>query len=286
MFGSSHQQQQQKRTIQGSLSKGSSAKSSGIWRIGAVVMTFATLVVLAIHGRRVSRSSRTASSGHAAETGPDRESELVGIKKVTSSDQGDFDGKEKKVKTSPNESLLLKTAEGNIRIVLRPDLSPESVMYIHEMLQVKCSPCNLYRSEAPGILQGILQNESVEFASKRGECPPGFESVENTCPEWDLHCGCHGPIMTKGMVGWAAGETGPDFFINNYDESMEEMWGTQHTVWGGMLRVPLIPPFVSLLRWISLPTLLLSLSHICSSFVVSSLRLGNEKRFLTSNLSK
>jgi hypothetical protein len=284
MFGSSHQQQQQKRTIQGSLSKGSSAKSSGIWRIGAVVMTFATLVVLAIHGRRVYHSSRVASSGHAAEAGLDREPELVGIKKIINSDQRDLDGKEKKVKKSPNkESLLLKTLHGNIRIVLRPDLSPESVMYIHEMLQVKCSPCNLYRSEAPGILQGILQNESVEVASKRGECPPGFESVENTCPEWDLHCGCHGPIMTKGMVGWAAGETGPDFFINNYDESMEEMWGTQHTVWGGTLRVLLILPFVSLPRWISLPTLLSSLSHICSSFVVL---LGNEKRFLTSNLSK
>jgi hypothetical protein len=97
------------------------------------------------------------------------------------------------------EVILLKTLEGNIRIELRPDLSPESVDYVHKMLAVKCSPCNLYRAEDSGILQGILKNEQVPTVQQRGKCPKGSESVSNNCPDWDKQCGCHGPIMTKGM---------------------------------------------------------------------------------------
>jgi hypothetical protein len=37
--------------------------------------------------------------------------------------------------------------------------------------------------------------------------------------------------MTKGMVGWAGGGTGQDFFIESYDEPTD-WWGQQHTVWG------------------------------------------------------
>jgi hypothetical protein len=37
--------------------------------------------------------------------------------------------------------------------------------------------------------------------------------------------------MRKGLVAWAAGETGPDFFISNYKKPAL-WWGTQHTVWG------------------------------------------------------
>ena len=44
----------------------------------------------------------------------------------------------------------------------------------------------------------------------KGKCPSGFEDVANDCPEWDKSCGCHGPVMQKGYVGWAAGATGPD----------------------------------------------------------------------------
>lgn len=35
-------------------------------------------------------------------------------------------------------------------------------------------------------------------------------------------------MMTKGMVAWAAGDTGPDFFIDNYKRKAD-WWGTQHT---------------------------------------------------------
>ena len=38
--------------------------------------------------------------------------------------------------------------------------------------------------------------------------------------------------MTKGMVAWAAGQSGgPDFFIDNYKRPAK-WWGTQHTNFG------------------------------------------------------
>ena len=37
--------------------------------------------------------------------------------------------------------------------------------------------------------------------------------------------------MTNGMVGWAGGGTGQDFFIETYKEPAK-WWGQQHTVWG------------------------------------------------------
>ncbi|KAI2493090.1 hypothetical protein MHU86_21438 [Fragilaria crotonensis] len=40
--------------------------------------------------------------------------------------------------------------------------------------------------------------------------------------------------MTKGMVGWAGGGTGPDFFIDTYDAPATH-WGNQHTVWGKVM---------------------------------------------------
>jgi hypothetical protein len=243
MFGSlPPQQQQAKRTIQGSLSKtANNTPSSGIiWRTVSQVIALVTVVALVYHGRRIySSKQQAATTGTTSHH--QQQSETHGVEneiKQTIHENVQrnhlVDKKPKPQKMRTRETLLVKTtSHGNLRIMLRSDLSPESVAYIHQMLQVECSPCNLYRAEAPGILQGILHNDAVPVPTQRGVCPPGFETVPNTCPEWDVHCACHGPVMTRGMVGWAAGETGPDFFINNYQESMEELWGTQHTVWGG-----------------------------------------------------
>jgi len=54
-----------------------------------------------------------------------------------------------------------------------------------------------------------------------GSCPEGVDTEEL----------CHGPIMHRGLVGWAAGEGGPDFFIDNY-KRVADWWGHEHTVWG------------------------------------------------------
>jgi hypothetical protein len=140
-------------------------------------------------------------------------------------------GKHSKHKHNRKNILLLMTTEGDIKIVLRHDLSAESINYIYAMLSDSdhCSPCNFYRAEKPGILQGVLSNKKVPVPTVKGTCPVGSEDVPNDCPKWDKSCGCHGPVMTRGYVGWAAGETGPDFFISNY-EKPATWWGTQHTL--------------------------------------------------------
>jgi cyclophilin family peptidyl-prolyl cis-trans isomerase len=137
-----------------------------------------------------------------------------------------------KDKDAVKETLVLTTTLGEMRIVLRPDLSKESVQYVKKVVLYRdCPNCRFYRAEKPGILQGILKGPDVTLNEVKGSCPPGYESVPNDCPEWDKSCGCHGPVMTRGMVGWAAGATGPDFFIDAYQQPAK-WWGTQHTVWG------------------------------------------------------
>jgi cyclophilin family peptidyl-prolyl cis-trans isomerase len=163
-------------------------------------------------------------------------------------------------------TLVLTTSAGMIRIVLRPDWSHASVQHVihmanyHQIMSGEspppphkeegppppmCQPCNLYRAESPGILQGVLAvNPAAIMGSSsstvhniltapipKGDCPLGYEDVTNECPTWDTDCTCHGPVMTRGMVGWAAGQTGPDFFMNTYHRPAT-WWGTQHTVWG------------------------------------------------------
>jgi hypothetical protein len=134
------------------------------------------------------------------------------------------------VETKNTETLVLRTKEGDIKIDLLPAFSKESSDYIRAIVAdaSHCTPCNLYRAEKPGILQGVLTNKNIPVPTAKGTCPQGSEGVANNCPKWDEKCGCHGPVMTRGLVAWAAGETGPDFFISNY-EKPGVWWGTQHT---------------------------------------------------------
>eukprot|EP00592_Proboscia_alata_P019368 CAMPEP_0194406214 /NCGR_PEP_ID=MMETSP0176-20130528/4485_1 /TAXON_ID=216777 /ORGANISM="Proboscia alata, Strain PI-D3" /LENGTH=149 /DNA_ID=CAMNT_0039205349 /DNA_START=79 /DNA_END=525 /DNA_ORIENTATION=- len=94
--------------------------------------------------------------------------------------------------------VILKSAFGDIRIKLRPDLSRESVTYIQDLVSSpeRCSTCNFYRADKPGILQGIMAKSSIQSNSVKGSCPLSIVKVPNTKSK------CHGPIMTRGMVGW------------------------------------------------------------------------------------
>lgn len=144
-----------------------------------------------------------------------------------------------KVETQSNNdslggTLLIKTNVGTISIVLRPDWSSESCDYIHQLAKTqKCSPCNLYRADKPGILQGIMKDERLTQLVKKGPCvhDPTNGDTAGECPPHDPHCACHGPVMTHGMVGWAGGGTGPDFFVDTYKRPAK-FWGRQHTVFG------------------------------------------------------
>jgi len=141
-------------------------------------------------------------------------------------------GHAQEARTDTKEILVLSTKLGDLKFVLRPDLSAGSVDYIHRLVESgACNRCNLYRAEKPGILQGVLANKDIPTNDVLGGCPAGLDDVKNDCPAWDKHCGCHGPIMTQGAVGWAAGTAGgPDFFIDNYKRPAK-FWGTQHTNW-------------------------------------------------------
>lgn len=134
--------------------------------------------------------------------------------------------------TQANETLVLITKHGIIRIAMRPDLSKESVDYIRELTQSKtCHDCNLYRAERNFLLQGIMKNPNSRIKITKGACPPGYEDKSDDCPPEQFACGCHGPTMTRGLVGWAAGDTGPDFFIDTNKEPVTD-WGQTHTVFG------------------------------------------------------
>lgn len=129
--------------------------------------------------------------------------------------------------------LVLATTVGDIRISLRPDLSKGSVDYLNKLTEAGCQRCKLYRAEPRGILQGIMAKKGIATNTEKGSCPPDVkDAAVGDCPDWDKNCGCHGPIMTRGSVGWAAGQAGgPDFFIDNYKQPAK-FWGTQHTNFG------------------------------------------------------
>jgi len=72
------------------------------------------------------------------------------------------------------------------------------------------------------LLQGVIAHhpsaasEDDVVVVRLGPCPIENYVPENECPKHDPDCGCHGPVMTRGMVGWAGGGSGPDFFINTH----------------------------------------------------------------------
>ncbi|CAB9506813.1 Cyclophilin type peptidyl-prolyl cis-trans isomerase/CLD [Seminavis robusta] len=133
------------------------------------------------------------------------------------------------VHKGPRQTLVLKTDWGTLKIVLLPNLSPSSVQYIRDMVKSgECPRCAFYRAEHLGILQGIIKNPDHPPPTKvhLGDCPSELAG--------EYKDNCHGPIMEHGMVAWAGGGTGPDFFIDWYAKPAK-FWGTQHTAWGKVM---------------------------------------------------
>mmetsp|Transcript_19546 Transcript_19546/g.33065 ORF Transcript_19546/g.33065 Transcript_19546/m.33065 type:complete len:281 (-) Transcript_19546:94-936(-) len=155
-------------------------------------------------------------------------------------------GEEKRDPTNTQGLLIRADQIGDIRIAFRPDLAgPSSIQYVIDVVEaasvassdgdiqngVTCSRCNFYRAEPKLLLQGVIAQHSISSNSvSLGPCPEK-QPPKSNCPEHDPNCGCHGPIMTKGMVGWAGGGEGPDFFLNTFDKPVD-WWEHQHTVWG------------------------------------------------------
>lgn len=128
-----------------------------------------------------------------------------------------------------------------IRIRLLPDYSRDSTEFWQAASEEQKCHGRIYRSEKGFLIQGRVDCGGSSTAHKKlkaiqlGPCPP--EANEHTkrkhgaCPEHDLHCGCHGPVMVQGMVGWAGGHKGPDFFIYTSKEDARG-WHHDHTVFG------------------------------------------------------
>ena len=96
------------------------------------------------------------------------------------------------------ETLVLHTPYGDLKIVLRPDYSPESAMYIKDVFEQGCDRCVFYRAEKPGIFQGMIKAETIAKVGTKGVCPPEFDGTKQACPKHDQKCACHGPTMTHG----------------------------------------------------------------------------------------
>lgn len=128
-------------------------------------------------------------------------------------------------------------APNTVKIALRPDLSNTSVAYVRAVAMRRCGG-KLYRAEQNLLVQGRFDckpdpNRSSLPMVRKGTCPPGVKAdASRKCPAHDPQCGCHGPIMTRGMVGWAGGATGPDFFVFTGSFGPAVHWAHDHTVVG------------------------------------------------------
>ena len=125
----------------------------------------------------------------------------------------------------------ISVQNGTIRIQMLPGFGNSSSEFFAYAAQNNCRG-TLYRSEPKFLIQGRVSCPSAPTVVK-GECPAGMTvDPKRACPSNDPDCGgCHGPIMERGMVGWAGGQTGPDFFIYTGDIPYI-YFGHDHTVIG------------------------------------------------------
>lgn len=130
------------------------------------------------------------------------------------------------------EVVEFHAGEGTtIRIRLRPDFSSESRDFVGAAALSGCRG-EWYRNEPWGVLQGRLACGPDMPPVVKGPCPSGAVLDPNReCFAHDPDCGCHGPVMRRGMVAWAGGGSGPDFFLYTGAEPARH-WQNDHTVFG------------------------------------------------------
>lgn len=164
------------KRIQSSLSKQQKGSSPNLVLI--LVVTFAILVTVALalylqvissmNERGAGGTMQQETTGGAAAAAIQVKQQEEPAKVAPALRKGD----------STTETLVMTTSIGVIRVVLRPDLSKESVDYIKQIVAQGCKRCNLYRAEKPGILQGVAANQAVPITQVKGSCPPGYETVK------------------------------------------------------------------------------------------------------------
>lgn len=186
---------------------------SSVGRLGLLVLGGA-LVLVALLLRQDSATLDT-TSGSSSATASTVRGAVDASTRSSSVNNSAADGAKtgSTTTTTTADYITLQTPHGSIRIILRPDLSPESVDYVRSLIESKTcddQSCRLYRAEKPGILQGILKSGAdadplvaVQPNKVFGQCPEKYRDVKQDCPSHDPNCGCHGPIMVKGgECGW------------------------------------------------------------------------------------
>ena len=122
-------------------------------------------------------------------------------------------------------------AEKAVTLRLLPQYAAKSVEFLQEAASAGCQG-ELYRVEKTFLIQGRIACKPGVTHTKvdKGPCPLGVDiDASRQCPPHDPRCGCHGPIMSRGMVGWAGGSAGPDFFIYSGQQPATH-WAHDHTV--------------------------------------------------------
>ena len=124
-----------------------------------------------------------------------------------------------------------------VRLKLLPEYSRPSVDFVRFAADNSCDG-ELYRSENNFLVQGRIACSRLRGGRSsvpkvvKGACPAGVTPARlRQCPSHDPNCGCHGPIMSKGMVGWAGGSAGPDFFIYTAHMTSCAVGGCPATHW-------------------------------------------------------
>jgi cyclophilin family peptidyl-prolyl cis-trans isomerase len=104
--------------------------------------------------------------------------------------------------------LVWQTVLGTIRVHLLPELAPGSVGELTRMGMLltvssngQCSNCRIYRAEQGFLVQGIVEAPGAYVAVPRHPNPPQRK------------------VMQRGLVCWAGGGGGPDWFVNMIDQS-------------------------------------------------------------------
>ena len=113
-------------------------------------------------------------------------------------------------------TLTMDSTIGKIPIKLLPELAPASIRELRRCVSIMldqghCMGCRVYRSEANFLIQGVIMSPGCYVATPRQPNPPQKK------------------IMERGMVCWAGGAGGPDWFVNLIDQSA---FGDDHLCWG------------------------------------------------------
>ena len=120
---------------------------------------------------------------------------------------------------------------GALRVRLRPDLSASSADFVREAATARCAG-SIDRADEVAVRARFECSGAgaPQTAVAKGPCPPG---VVRECPPDEPQCGCHGPLLRRGMVAWADGGTGPAFVVlGSEEEGAQKQFGNWHTIIG------------------------------------------------------